>query len=163
MLDVYNILPHVTTLPLPFRIVGHIFRIIWMVLTTLYAIPPYLGWTFIVFPVRYFHWELFWTIEGFLFTGLLAIIGSWLITGQYKSKIIFNLKFLFLHFKLVFILIFIFHIKLYLLQFYFSEYFYLIIFLLLYYIHLPKRLFIFTSILCIFLSNVLHTFKYNNF
>lgn len=84
MLDVYNILPHVTTLPLPFRIVGHIFRIIWMVLTTLYAIPPYLGWTFIVFPVRYFHWELFWTIEGFLFTGLLAIIGSWLITGQYK-------------------------------------------------------------------------------
>lgn len=123
MLDVYNILPHVTTLPLPFRIVGHIFRIIWMVLTTLYAIPPYLGWTFIVFPVRYFHWELFWTIEGFLFTGLLAIIGSWLITGQYKSKIFFNFKFLFVHFKLVFILIFIFHIKLYLLQFYFSEYF----------------------------------------
>uniref|UniRef100_A0A0L8G0L2 Pecanex-like protein n=1 Tax=Octopus bimaculoides TaxID=37653 RepID=A0A0L8G0L2_OCTBM len=86
MLDVYNILPHVTSLPLPFRIIGHLLRIVWMVLTTIYAIPPYLVWTFLVFPLRFFYLDFYWMIEGFLFSGLLAIISSWLITGQYQSK-----------------------------------------------------------------------------
>ncbi|CAI9739071.1 acyl1-likeCoA:lysophosphatidylglycerol:lysophosphatidylglycerol [Octopus vulgaris] len=84
MLDVYNILPHVTSLPLPFRIIGHLLRIVWMVLTTIYAIPPYLVWTFLVFPLRFFYLDFYWMIEGFLFSGLLAIISSWLITGQYQ-------------------------------------------------------------------------------
>ncbi|GAB1607888.1 acyl-CoA:lysophosphatidylglycerol acyltransferase 1-like [Argonauta hians] len=84
MLDVFNILPHVTTLPLPLRIIGHLVRIVWMVLTTVYAIPPYLVWTFLVFPIRFFYLDFYWTIEGFLFSGLLAIISSWLITGQYQ-------------------------------------------------------------------------------
>ncbi|KAK3093223.1 hypothetical protein FSP39_012890 [Pinctada imbricata] len=67
----------------PFKLLKYIFRFFYVVISNLVCIPSYMVWLCILYPVKLFAPNIFWTIEACLFKGLLVVVTGWTFSGGY--------------------------------------------------------------------------------
>ncbi|OWF43753.1 acyl-CoA:lysophosphatidylglycerol acyltransferase 1-like [Mizuhopecten yessoensis] len=71
-------------LPLPLRLLRYTLRIAYVIVTNFMAIPAYITWMILLYPVKCLAPNIFWTIEPILFKGLLAFVTFWISSGGYR-------------------------------------------------------------------------------
>jgi hypothetical protein len=57
-----------------------------VILNNVYCIPTYVVWMVIIFPLKRYHPDLYWKIEGHFFHWLLAMVSMWSWSAGYDSK-----------------------------------------------------------------------------
>lgn len=68
-----------------FPYLRYVIRIIFVTIGNLLGIPAYIVWSFLLYPIRIYCPEVYWThVEPPLFKALLGIVSSWLNSGGYK-------------------------------------------------------------------------------
>ncbi|XP_060070848.1 acyl-CoA:lysophosphatidylglycerol acyltransferase 1-like [Ylistrum balloti] len=70
--------------PLPLRLLRYSLRVAYVIVTNFMAIPAYITWTFLLYPLKCLAPNIFWTIEPVLFKGLLAFVTFWVSSGGYR-------------------------------------------------------------------------------
>nr|CAD7261236.1 unnamed protein product [Timema shepardi] len=70
--------------------VGHLCKIvvrtILVIINNIYCIPTYVVWMMMIFPLKKYHPELYWKIEGHLFHWLLAMVSMWSWSAGYNRE-----------------------------------------------------------------------------
>ncbi|KAK7791962.1 hypothetical protein R5R35_009259 [Gryllus longicercus] len=60
-----------------------VLRTCFVILNNMYCIPTYVVWMVLIFPLRRYHPQLYWTIEGHFFHWLLAMVSMWSWSAGY--------------------------------------------------------------------------------
>jgi len=61
-------------------------RTMFVILNNVYCIPTYVVWMMIIFPLKRYHPDLYWKIEGHFFHWLLAMVSMWSWSAGYDSE-----------------------------------------------------------------------------
>lgn len=68
-----------------FPYLRYFIRIILIFFANVIGIPAYIVWSLLLYPVRIYYPDFYWThVEPSLFKGLIGIVTSWLYSGGYK-------------------------------------------------------------------------------
>jgi len=57
-----------------------------VILNNVYCIPTYVVWMVMIFPLKRYHPDLYWKIEGHFFHWLLAMVSMWSWSAGYDSE-----------------------------------------------------------------------------
>ena len=61
-------------------------RILFITFANLIAIPAYIVYALLLYPIKKYYPEFYWThVEPRLFQALLGMVASWLYSGGYKG------------------------------------------------------------------------------
>lgn len=66
-----------------FILIKSILRIIFVAVNNVYCIPTYLVWMMFLFPMKYYHPQIYWKLEGLFFHWLLSMVSMWSWSAGY--------------------------------------------------------------------------------
>jgi hypothetical protein len=86
MLDFFKYFIRIMEFLQRFPYLRYFIRIILIFFANIIGIPAYVVWSLLLYPVRIYYPDFYWThVEPSLFKGLIGIVASWLYSGGYKG------------------------------------------------------------------------------